>query len=187
MTDDPKADTGDARGDPHAFAQASGFIFQVVGWMLVFGGCCIGPLAGWLLGEAGEAPDTVGEWIARSPRSHLVVTADVVMSGVGGLALAVFGFGLQNTRPASGVGAIVTTGVMAAVWWSALIAAFFVDGALSRWLLIAFQVVLAVGATLLFIMAVLAYEVLRRHPPPPEEPVTDELLERLTRKSDPPP
>jgi hypothetical protein len=98
---------------------------------------------------------------------------------VAGLALAVFGLGLQQERRRSGIGAVITTGLLMVGWWATTVAVVLMSPSIVR---IGVHILLAVGATFLFLMAITAERVLRLHPPPPDEPVTEEFLAQLARK-----
>ncbi len=165
--------------NPRAFAQATGFVFQIVGMILLCGGCCVGPIIGWFQGEQAAAPPDVAAWLRDSPPQQLLVTACIVANGVGGLALAVFGMGLQQEQPSSGTGALVSAGALATVYVGSAVAAIVLGLSLPR---IAVHVLLAAGTLVLMLMAGGARRTMQLHPPPPDEPVTEAFLRQFDRK-----
>ncbi|MEP0841280.1 MAG: hypothetical protein HRF43_01055 [Phycisphaerae bacterium] len=178
--DSPSADAAnDPPSSPRALARGAGYVFQVVGLVLLLGGCCVGPLVGYFQGEQDRPPDSVGQWLRSSPPGQLLTAVNIITSGLAGFGLLVFGLGLHQERRSSGTGAMMVTGLLAASWWTTAVAAILVAPSLLR---IPVNVLLAAGATLLFLLAGAARRELKLHPPPPDEPVTEEFLKQLERR-----
>ncbi len=176
---EPQGTTGPVDHEPRGFVRGAGYILQIAGVMLLLGGCCLGSFSGLIQRPQDQSPASAVEWFRRSPPAQLVTAINIVISGVAGLALLVFGLGLQQERRRSGIGAMIATGLLAAGWWTTAIAAVFLHLSIMRILI---NVVFAVGATLLFFLAGGAERTLRLHPPPPDEPVTDEFLAQFARR-----
>jgi hypothetical protein len=168
--------------NPRAFAQASGFVFQIVGWSMIAGGCCIGPAIGALLGSSSMIYNSPGQWWHDSPANQRLIALNIILLGVAGLALAVLGLGLAQERRGSATGCVVVTGLMAVAWWACTIAAGLLDFDFSKIALLLLNVAIALGTAILFVMALTSLRVMRLHPPPPDEPVTEEFLAQLARK-----
>lgn len=173
---------GDAPRYPRAFAQGTGFVFQIVGFILMAGGCCLASLSGWIQGEQVRAPGSVVEWVRQSPPGQLIAAVNIVVTALAGLGLVVFGLGLHQERPGSGGGAVATTVVLTVSWWATTAAAILAAPSPTR---IALNAALALGATLLLVMALAARRELQVHPPPPDEPVTEEFLKQFERRREP--
>lgn len=168
--------------NPRAFAQASGFVFQVVGWFMILGGCCIGPAVGALLGSSEMIYQTPRQWWHDSPPNQRLVALNIILLGVAGLALAVLGLGLAQERRGGAVGCVIVTGLMALAWWACAVAAFLLDFDFSAIALLLLNIAIALGTAILFVMALTSLRVMRLHPPPPDEPVTEEFLAQFARK-----
>lgn len=160
-------------------ARGSGYVFQVVGLVLLLSGCCLGPLIGYFQGEQHLDPHTFVEWVRYSPPGQLLTGINIIVTALAGLALVVFGLGLHQERRSSGTGALAATVALALNWWATTIAAILYAPSILR---IAVSLVFAVGATLLFLLAGAARRELKLHPPPPDEPVTEEFLKQLDRR-----
>ena len=164
---------------PRALARGAGYVFQVIGMVLLLGGCCVGPLVGYIQGEMDVAPRSTAEWLHNSPPGQLLTAVNIVVSGVSGLGLLVFGLGLHQERRGSGTGAMAVTGVLALTWWGTVIAAIFWAPSVLR---IGFNLLLAIAGTALFLLAGAARLEMKQHPPPPDEPVTEEFLKQFERR-----
>jgi len=167
--------------DPGArsLARGSGYVFQAVGLVLLLSGCCLGPLVGYFQGEQDVAPRTFVEWFRDSPPGQLLTGINIIVTGLAGLALMVFGLGLHQERRGSGTGALIATGALALNWWATAVAAILYAPSILR---IGVSLLLAIAATLLFLLAGAARRELKLHPPPPDEPVTEEFLKQLERR-----
>jgi len=165
--------------DARAFTRGTGFIFQIVGFAMMLGGCCLGMLIGYLQGEQEHAPANIGEWVRQSPPGQLLTAINIIISGVAGLALMVFGVGLQQERRRSGIGAVICSGLLALGLWATTVAAAVWTHSVIRVLI---GLVLAGAASFLLFLAIGAARELRLYPPPPDEPVTDAFLAQFARR-----
>lgn len=154
-------------------------MLQIAGLVLMLGGCCLAPVVGYFEGEIDTVPRTVSEWLSHSPPGQVLTAINIVVNAVAGLGLLVFGLGLHQERRGSGVGAMIVSGLLAASWWATGIAACLVAPSILRILV---NLLLAVAGTLLFLLAGAAHRELTLHPPPPDEPVTEEFLKQLDRR-----
>ena len=113
---------------PRAFAQGTGILLQTVGGILFLSSCCVCSSSflwdpQWSLIQAQrfledqEHGQQQGDGASWFPSQRLGGPAKfglmlmVMFTTVGGLAMAVFGLGLQAEKPASGWAALVTNGV----------------------------------------------------------------------------
>jgi hypothetical protein len=163
-----------------AFAQGTGVLLQVAGMILFLHSCCICSAAvQW------DKPPTRGQTqrqldeLARDDRQQDVLltirrsldepgkagrTLTVVLTTVGGLALAVFGLGLQSDKPRAAWGAVIAamawllallgTGVL--LWWGD-----------SSWTMRLWHAALLLTSAVLVGFTIVALRQVRRHPPPP--------------------
>lgn len=167
---------------PRAFATASGFVFQVIGVILLFGSCCV-----WSLGRGLFATDATGQtgetWLGAFAGGRLSVAVAAVSLAttlVGGLGLIAAGVGLQNEKRGSGTLALVVTGFLGVIWWTAAILSVFNTRVWGHAIIAG---IFAVIATVLFFLAGHSAQVLRRHPPPKDQNVvSDEFLEEIARQ-----
>ena len=102
---------------PRAFAQGTGVVLQIVGGLMFISSSCVCASAflwspQWELHEAEQAMDEHG--IETTPWRHLRaqpaklgMMLAVISTTVGGLALVVFGLGMQSDKPRSAVAAMV--------------------------------------------------------------------------------
>ena len=107
-------------GPPRAFAQGTGILLQTVGGILFLSSCCVCSSAflwdpQWSLIQAqGFQEQQQGDGESLFPAHRLGEPARfglmlmVMFTTVGGLAMMVFGLGLQAEKPASGWAALVT-------------------------------------------------------------------------------
>jgi hypothetical protein len=164
-------------GDPRAFVRGVGLVFQIAGMSCLLGGCCIGSFSGLIQGPSVEASG-FRQWLTQSPPGQVIAAVNIVVTCLAGLALAVFGMGLQHERAGGAVGAAVTTGVLALSWAVTTTASFLAAPALLRILL---QLLFLAASVVLFLLALAARRELQLNPPPAaaEEPVTPEFLEQF--------
>ncbi len=179
MNDQQTGKPASRKEEPRAFVQASGVVFQVAGLVLLLGGCCIGSFSGLIQGRQATAAADMMTWLRESPTGQVLATFGIVISGVAGLALMVFGLGLQHARRRSGLGALVTTAVLAVTWWSLAVLQFVMSFSIAAMIV---QLLLAVAATILFLLAGAAHRSLRMIPREPDEPVTAEFLSQFERR-----
>ncbi|MEX0778016.1 MAG: hypothetical protein WD042_20120 [Phycisphaeraceae bacterium] len=130
MTAPDDADQGVAPS-PRAFAQGVGVLLQTVGMVLCLSTCCI--CAGYSYavptltrgqverqteqaGDKTQPGDAIYRWRdLTSDPGKAGLTAMVMFTTVGGLALASFGLGLQSEKPRSAWGALISAGLMTIV------------------------------------------------------------------------
>lgn len=174
-TPPPPADTP---RDPRTFVRGSGLILQVVGLVLVLGGCLIGSLSGVLQTQQARPAMTAREWFVGSP-AQVLTALDILLSTAAGLALLTFGLGMQHERRRAAVGAMIAAGGLAVVWWASTLAALLLAPSALR---VAVNALFALAATVLFLLAGAAHREARLHPPPPDEPVTPEFLAEIERQ-----
>lgn len=152
---------------PRAFCQATGFIFQGVGVVLMLGSCCFWSFSGRVQEEA--RPTEAGRMVVEvakdfTPQQFWALGA-VVLLFAGGLAIAVLGLGLQHERPSSASWAKWTTFAMAIYFWAYLCMATIVwEWATAR---IALAAVMALAWTVLFLLAGASVAEMRKNPPDP--------------------
>jgi hypothetical protein len=159
---------------PRAFAQGTGVFLQIVGMTLFLTTCCVCSSSG--LWDPPMSKDETQEKLDQ--KQDPVITARrlfadpataglslmVVFSTIGGLALAVFGLGLQSDKPRAAWAAVAT----AAVWLAILIGAgacLWIGGATvvaKVW-----NALLLLVATIMLGFTVAALRQVRQHPPPP--------------------
>lgn len=165
--------------DQRGFARGTGFIFQFVGFIFLFGGCCLGSLSGLIQGPIDATPRDVVEWVTASPPGQVISAVNTVVTALAGLALMVFGIGLSNERRTSATGAVIVTVVLAVSWCTTTLAAILTALSIARILANLFFAAIAVW---LVLMALAARREMRLHPPPPDEPVTPEFLAEFDAK-----
>lgn len=175
---------------PRAFCQATGLIYQIVGFLLSIGTCCWGFSAsiGGFLGVAGDTLATPtsqqAESIARSalasPAHVIWFTAAVWATFAGGLGAAATGLAMQHERRKSARYAMIVSGIMTVVFLAYLVFTLFWQPALVRGL--------AAGAMLalwlsMFMLAGHSNELLKRFPPPATDSQWTQSDEDALRRS----
>lgn len=159
---------------PRAFAQGTGVMLQVVGMILFLSTCCVCSSS-----DSWEPPLSTNEMQEKlNEQKDIVITVRgmfrdpattglsmmVVFSTVGGLALAVFGLGLQTDKPRAGWAALIT----AIIWLLVLIVAgvcLWIGGA--SWFAKLWNLFLLVLAVLAVVFTAAALRQVRANPPPP--------------------
>lgn len=152
---------------PRAFAIGTGYVMQGVGFFLLLSACCFWSFSGYLFSAADPPAASWTEYLSGKHLPAGIVTGVVLVSLVGGIGLVAAGIGLQGERRTSGVVAVVTTVVMAAIYWLACGLLILKAGA---WLPGTLSGLLGAVATILFLLSAHSAETLRRHPPPPDDP-----------------
>lgn len=191
MTDPtpPQPDAAPQPPSPRAFCQATGLIYQIVGFIFCIGTCCWGFTAsiGGFLGVGGDslsAPVTTAP-TATQPAStggaHAAwFTAAVWSTFVGGLAAAAVGLAMQHERRKSGRNGMIVSGIMAAIFLGYLIFAIAIEPAVGRALGAAAMLALWIA---LFLLAGHSAELLRRFPPTTTDSEWTQFDEDAWRKS----
>lgn len=159
---------------PRAFAQGTGLMLQFVGVMLFLTTCCVCSSA-WVwdpIFTSGEMEKQVTEDGTQPIPTLSTMFQDpatagfslmVAFSTVGGLAMAVFGLGLQADKPRSAVGALVTVCLWVLVLLGTGICLWIGDGSIAARL---WNFLMFVGACVLVGFVVAALKQVRENPPP---------------------
>lgn len=186
---DPPPQSTTESPSPRAFCQATGVVFQVVGFALCLGTCCLGfggALGGFLGVVDRETPITTQPAATSAPvvavgsAVQLWHMAVVWGTFVGGLAAAAVGLWLQHERPASGRWAMLVAGVSAALAGAYLGFSLLVQPGAGRAITAA---VLAAVWIVLFLLAGHSAELLKRFPPPVTDSRWTQSDEDALRKS----
>jgi hypothetical protein len=149
---------------PRAFSQATGLIYQTVGFILAMGTCCWWSFTGLAQDEV-RAPkgstEIVQLWRDMKPEQKWALAA-ICVCLVGGLGLAAVGIGLQHDRIARGVWVVAMTGA---------VTLFFASYTLMAWWQFPGKGRIIVGGAMTFVWAIMflmggtSAEQLRRFPP----------------------
>jgi len=186
---DPPPQSPPDAPSPRAFCQATGVVFQVVGFALCLGTCCLGfggSLGGFLgvvdreATATSQSVTTSAPIIAAGDAAQLWFMAVVWGTFVGGLAAAAVGLWLQFERPASGRWAMFVSGASAALAGAYLVFGLFVQPGAGRAITAA---VLAAVWIVLFLLAGHSAELLKRFPPPVTDSRWTQSDEDALRKS----
>ncbi len=168
----------DDSANPRNFAMGTGVVFQSVGCILLFGGCCLWSISGHLVTPDATPPDTwLGYFSSRT--SAVAWTMGVTTSFVGGLGLAAIGVGLQGERASSGKLSVIATAILTIMF---AIVACLLGIEESRWGAAIVPMVLAVGMFVLFLLSLRSSHILRRFPPPPHTEATEEVLGEIQKR-----
>lgn len=119
----PAGPDGSRAAPPRAFAQGVGVLLQTVGMLLFLLNCCICSLGGVFMPvqTRGQVLQQVTDSAAHSDPAWRIlidrpgdggIMLTVMFSTVGGLALAVFGLGMQSDKPRAPAAATVTAAVL---------------------------------------------------------------------------
>jgi hypothetical protein len=166
---------------PRAFCQATGVIFQVVGFAMAMSTCCWGFIGAGVISIDRPAATSMA---APSPESQwfMVAAWATFIAGLGGCAV---GLALQHERPFAGRACMIMAGAMAVLFWAyAAFTIFQFPGAVR----IVTTIALATVWTVLFFLAGHSAELLARFPPTqPERPWTQRDEDDLRSGSSPHP
>ncbi len=166
---------GDAPS-PRAFVVGTGFVCQSVGLVFAFGVCCFWSLTTYFVPPEAGSHEHWMDNLTGDRLAAALVSIGVAVSLVGGLGLIGAGVGLQGEQSNSGRVAMAVTGVVGLTYW--VLCALFVFKT-DSWSGCVISAVFAATTTALFGLATHSATVLRRFPPPPDQNVvTDEFLER---------
>lgn len=158
---------------PRAFAQGTGIVLQTAGMLLFLSSCCVCSLTG-LWDPVSTPAQTIEQMRSGEP---VITTVDrlftdparagymlhAVGSTVGGLAMAVFGLGLQAERRRAGWGAFISATATYGVLMTAWVCLWLGDAGIATkiWnLTLVFAVIVLVG------FAWFALQQVRATPPP---------------------
>ena len=174
---DVEAQAGDA--SPRAFVTATGYVFQIVGFVLVMGGCVLWGFAGFVEDRLDEPINMVGDYFKGDARVRTVSLACIISTLVSGLGLIATGLGLQGENRSSGQWALVVTGVLAAVWWGGAVTFWIISAPIWKIIVAAFS---AGAGSVLFLLAGNSARILKLHPPPADANVaSEEFLREYSR------
>lgn len=173
---DSAAKTGEASDAPpvRAFAQGTGILLQVVGVTLFLTTCCVCSSA-WVwdpIYTTGEMERQINEENVQPIPTLRTMFKDpgtagfslmVAFSTVGGLAMAVFGLGLQADKPKAAIASVVTVGLWIIVLLGSGICLWIGDGSIAAriWNFLLFAL-----ACVLMCFTVTALKQIRKNPPP---------------------
>jgi len=173
-----EAQSSDA--SPRAFVTATGYVFQVVGFVLVIGGCVLWGFAGFVEDRLDEPIKTTGDYFKGDALVTTVSLACILTTLVAGLGLLGTGLGLQGENRSSGQWALVVTGVLAAVWWGGAVTFWIISAPIWKIIVAAFS---AGAGSVLFLLAGNSARILKLHPPPADlNVVSDEFLDKYSRR-----
>lgn len=148
---------------PRAFAHATGFVYQSIGFILALMMCCWWPANCWQDRLPVTQPaDVSPEALRNAPAPDLWATAAVVSTFVGGLLLIGVGFGLQHDRLRTGRVPMILTAGIGLLFWVYLGYSVFSAPTFGR---IALGALGALGWTVMFLLAGVSNEQLRASPP----------------------
>ncbi len=164
---------------PRAFVTATGLVFQLTGLVHIFlaGGYWL--ISGRVQAEAPVRIDSLREYVQAQNVLLSVTTVWVLAAVSGGLAMVAFGIGLQGEKRSSGLGAMISSGMLALVAMLCGISYLVWGPAIGRAIIAGLEFA---TATVLFLLAGHSADELRRHPPPENQSVVDdEWLEEYAR------
>ncbi len=169
-----EAQSGDA--SPRAFVTATGFVFQIVGFVLVMGACVLWGFAGFVEDRLDEPINMAGDYFRSDALAATVSLVCILTTLVAGLGLIGTGLGLQGENRSSGRWALIVTGVLAAVWWGGALTFWFISAPIWKIIVAAFS---AGAGSVLFLLAGNSARILKLHPPPDDlNVVSDEFLDK---------
>jgi len=184
----PDAEPPAAGPSPRAFCQATGLIYQVVGFLFCIGTCCWGFTAS-IGGFLGVGADSLSAPVTSAPTTSPAVsgsahvawfTAAVWSTFVGGLAAAAVGLAMQHERRKSGRNGMIVSGIMSTIFLAYLVFSVAVQPSAGR--AIGAGVLLAVWVAM-FLLAGHSAELLRRFPPTTTDSEWTQFDEDAWRKS----
>ena len=152
-----------ATPSPRAFANATGYIFQSVGVLFTISMCCWWPANCWQDKLPVTDLSSVSQGsIYSAPAEQLWAMAAVTSNFVGGLLIIGLGFGLQQDRLRTAKLPMLLTGVVAILFWTYLGFAIFSFPSVGR---IVASALGAMAWTVLFLLAGVSNDQLRKNPP----------------------
>lgn len=155
-------------GDPRGFARGVGAVLQFFGVVLTFGSCCWWSFAGLTQERIGSSSAlmTVADVVGEAGATRLWGMGAVVVSFVGGLALAALGLGIQAEKRRATRAAAIVAWIGAAFWLARLIWVIVTAPGFGR---IVAAALMAIAWGLCGVLALVAGDELRRNPPPPDQ------------------
>lgn len=157
------------------FAVVTGYLFNVIGIVLILSTCFLLLLSGWIIAPWDAPVDRWADLLTPQRISATLAGAGLIVSFVGGAGLIATGVGLQGERPSSGWPAMMVAGVLAASHIVMVVLACVLGGA---WAVAGVSALLVVVFTVLFLLAGHSAAILRQYPPPANQNiVSDEWIE----------
>ncbi len=173
-----EAQSGDA--SPRAFVTATGYVFQIVGFVLVTGGCVLWGFSGFVEDRLEEPINMAGDYFKGDALAATVSLVCILTTLVAGLGLLGTGLGLQGENRSSGQWALIVTGVLAAVWWGGAVTFWIISAPIWKIIVAAFS---AGAGSVLFLLAGNSARILKLYPPPDDlNVVSDEFLDKYSRR-----
>lgn len=165
---------------PRRFASATGFVLQGVGVVLLIASCVVWVATSRLAAVPKEqTPETWLHYLRGPHAGAAVLTLNLLVTLVGGLAFTAAGLGLQVGKRTSGRLAVASCSVLTLVYAGSSVFLLAVHGSLMG--LLAVPPALLCGG--LLVLCLRSAAVLRRHPPPSDYHVaTPEILEEYRRR-----
>jgi len=164
---DPATDDETVEPIKRPVCRGTGFLFQSVGALFALATCCLWPAAHWWQNYSTTATGGISiDPLRDSTVAQRFAMGGVAISFLGGMLLVALGLGLQHDRLRTGRWPMVVTAAGAAYFWvyfGFCVAEF--PAAFSIALLAALSIVW----TVLFVLAGVSAEELRRIPPTPSE------------------
>ncbi len=165
---------------PRAFATGTGFVFQIVGFGLFLGACCLWSFSGRVFQEASRTVPNWLTYLSGAEAGRALATIGVVTTFLSGLGMVAAGLGLQGERPRSGLAAMIATGLPAAIQAAVCILLIRETGS---WISGLVPGLLAILGLVMFLLAGHSRQILRSFPPDPNQSVvSDDFLKELARK-----
>lgn len=172
-TPEPGPPVAPASPPPRAFAQGTGVLFQVVGFAMFVSTCCVCSAAGrWEAPSRGATIEklkqdeplviTLRRMFDEPGAAGLMLT--VSFATVGGLAMMVFGLGLQSDKPNAAYAAVATCALLTMMLLGAAACLWIGE---SGWVSRLWNHALAAVTMTLLGFAIAALRQIRRDPPPP--------------------
>jgi hypothetical protein len=151
---------------PRPLTRGTGLLLQIVGGALLLGGCCVCGTSGmWdpvmSRGEAVRAVETAAPLVADAGRLGAMLT--VIFTTLGGLAMLVFGLGMQQDRPRAAPAATLSMLALLPVLIGGGVGLWTASG---PWVLRLANAALVLVVAALTAMCVAAWREVRADPPP---------------------
>ena len=178
----PTVPGADGPPSPRAFVTACGYVFQVLGGLLVFAACG-GWLASGLTAPAATIP--AARWTDYLTGPNLtaaLLTLGFFTGFVGGLGLMAAGLGMQGEKKGSAMTGMMVSGAMSLAY---LVLAFLLLANAQRYVFGAAVVILSLLCGGAAILAAISHSTLKRFPPPGDyNLLTEEIIDEVRRKRD---
>lgn len=177
---EPDREPESTADSPRAFAVRTGQLCQTVGVAFLLGACCLWSFGGRLVQKADHPPEHWTGYLAGDRLPAAILTIDVAATLIGGIGLLAAGIGLCGERPGSGTFAAIVNSVLSLVYWLSCAVLAVKAGSWPGSLTAA---AFALVTTALLLLSLHSAAVLRRFPPPADQNVvTEEFIERHSRR-----